>query len=75
MKEFLGIVGTKRCEREDKQNVKGNYLATLSLHPCVEDFPRSLNWGMRMSYEFTLGVCVLSKIGGKQEHSRGVKSQ
>jgi len=28
-----------------------------------------------MSYEFTLGVCVLSKIGGKQEHSRGVKSQ
>ena len=39
MKEFWGIVGTKRCEGEDKQNVKDIYLATLSLHPCGRGFP------------------------------------
>ena len=39
-----------------------------------------LNWGMSMSYACTLGDWMLIKInnnqiGGKEEHSRGVKLQ
>ena len=46
---------------------------------CIELWQR-LNWGMSMSYECTLGDWMLSKInnnqiGGKEEHSRGVKLQ
>ena len=75
--------------RQKLKKLRGTYLPTFSLHPCRQHFFlqsvcmelwQRLNWGMSMSYECTLGDWMLSKInhnqiGGKEEHSRGVKLQ
>ena len=89
-KKVLRNMETKHSLREDKiKKLTGTYLPTFSLHPCRQHFFlqsvcmelwQRLNWGMSMSYECTLGDWMLSKInhnqiGGKEEHSRGVKLQ
>ena len=79
-KNVLGNTGTKRSEREDKKkDVKGTHFATFPLYNifvsksvCME-LRQWFNWGISMSYEFTLGGWMLSiiiQIGGKEEYSR-----